>query len=79
MIKSIPFYYRNNPIGNRRITIPDFIQCGSFRHPAAFKKILNIGPRYYALYQCTLGHSPIKQRINELSELEIKKLKGGEK
>jgi len=75
----IPFYYRNKPLGEREIEIPDFVQCGNFRHVADFKKVENIGPRYYAVYKCwDKKHPAARRRVNELTEEEIAKiLEGG--
>ena len=77
MIIKIPFYYRNKFLEKRSVEISSFVQCDGFRHPADFKKIESIGARYYAIYKCSLDkrHPRIRKRINELTEVEIAKLK----
>lgn len=81
MIAKIPFFYRNKPLGDRQIDIPDEVKCPICGYSAELGKteISTIGPRYYAQYWCWSipGHH-FKIRINELTELEIAKLKGGE-
>lgn len=78
MKKTIPFFYRNNFVENRKLEIENVIRCSQLRprggyclKSAIFKKIENIGPRYYAVYSCQ-SHPRFRIRINEYTPLKKK-------
>jgi hypothetical protein len=73
----IPFYYRNKPLGEREVQIPETAKCpkcGGRARLNTQSTLYRIGPRYYAQYGCPMADA-FMLRINLLTKSEIAKIR----